>query len=77
MSIWPVPSFSILFQTASTSRSSSSSWALLSNLPGTGSFAFSSLRTRSRSLWMSISLRASSKASISSYTVTGLSGRLW
>ncbi|MDO5861412.1 MAG: hypothetical protein Q4Q58_01195 [Thermoplasmata archaeon] len=75
MSICPVPSLSILDQTASTSRSSSSSWALLSNLAG--SFALSSLRTLSRSLWISISLRASSNASMSSYTVTGRSVCLW
>ena len=64
ISICPAPSFSILFHTASTSRSSSSSWALFSNL--LGSLAFSSLRTRSRSAWISISRRASSKASMSS-----------
>lgn len=74
MSICPVPSLSILLQTASTSRSSSSSWALLSK--DLGSFAFSSRRTRSRSFWISMSLRASSNASMSSYTVTGLSGCL-
>lgn len=71
MAICPVPSLSIRFHTASTSRSSSSSWALLSNL--LGSLALSSRRTRSRSRWISMSLRASSKASMSSYTVTGLS----
>lgn len=74
-SICPAPSLSILAQTASTSRSSSSSCALLSNL-GAGCLALSSARTLSRSLWISISLRASSNASISSYTVTGLSGCL-
>ncbi len=64
MSICPAPSLSILLHTASMSRSSSSSWALFSNFAG--SFALSSLRTRSRSCATSISLRASSKASISS-----------
>lgn len=64
MSICPVPSFSILCQTDSTSLSSSSSWALLSKV--LGSLAFNSLRTRSRSLWISTSRRASSKASMSS-----------
>ena len=72
--IWPAPSLSILCQTASTSRSSSSSWALFSNLRG--SLALSWARTLSRSFWTSISLRASSKASMSSNTVTGLSGVL-
>lgn len=64
MSICPVPSLSILDQTASTSLSSSSSWALLSKV--LGSLALSSLRTRSRSCWISMSRRASSKASMSS-----------
>lgn len=64
MRICPAPSLSILCQTASTSRSSSSSWALFSNL--LGSLAFSSERTLSRSCWISISLRASSNASMSS-----------
>lgn len=74
MLICPVPSFSILLQTASMSCSSSSSWALFSNL--LGSFALSSALTLSLSRWISISRLASSNASMSSYMVTGLTGSL-
>ena len=43
----------------------------------TGSLAFSCALTRSLSFWTSISFLASSKASMSSYMVTGRTGSLW
>jgi len=71
----PAPRREILSHTASTSLSSSSSWALFSNL-SLGCLALSSARMRSLSRAISISSRASSKASMSSYMVTGRIGSL-
>ncbi len=69
--ISPGPRDSILLHTASTSLSSSSSWALPSNFDG--SLSPRALLTRSLSLATSSSFRASSNAPMSSYTVTGRS----